>query len=182
IKDEKKTDSTQKIKSGELIKVPVHDGKGEIVYVNKPDSVKKEIKADTIVNANKIAEKFKGDKKTGGGNSSAHGNNTTTQANEVKGPATKPEEKTTGIIFKVQVASSDQPLDLKQEKYSVLSDPTFYKVNNSLKYTSGNFTKFKTAVIHQNILRQKGFADCFVVAFKNGERIDLNEAKKISAQ
>jgi hypothetical protein len=38
------------------------------------------------------------------------------------------------------------------------------------------------AVAHQAVLRENGFKDCFVVAFKNGERIDVNEAKKLLNQ
>ena len=84
------------------------------------------------------------------------------------------------VVFTVQVASSDVPLDTKQGKYAVLKDVDFYRLNNSLKYTSGHFASFKEAVAHQSYLRTNGFADCFVIAFKNGQRIDLNEAKKVS--
>lgn len=86
------------------------------------------------------------------------------------------------IAFKVQIASSDAPIDLKQARFAALVDCDFYKANNLLKYTSGNFNNFKSAVAHQNVLREKGFKDCFIVALKNGERIDLSEAKKLTGQ
>lgn len=61
-------------------------------------------------------------------------------------------------------------------------DGSYYKVKSILKYTSGNFENIKDAINHQNMLRENGFKDRFVVALKNGERIDVNEAKKLVGQ
>ena len=47
------------------------------------------------------------------------------------------------------------------------------------KYTSGNFKKLEDAVQHQTKLKNNGFKDAFVVAFKNNTRIDIKEALKI---
>lgn len=87
------------------------------------------------------------------------------------------EEKST-IVFKVQFASSDVELNLKDPKYAQIKNGAYYKVNTVLKYTSGNFSTINDASAHQTLLRQNGFKDCFVVAFKNGERIDINKAKQ----
>jgi N-acetylmuramoyl-L-alanine amidase len=95
---------------------------------------------------------------------------------------TKTEALNYTIVFKVQFASSDVELNLKDPKYAVIKNGWFYKVNTVLKYTSGNFEGIADAAAHQNELRQNGFKDCFVVAFKNGERIDINEAKKLTEQ
>ncbi len=84
------------------------------------------------------------------------------------------------IVFKVQFASSDVPLNLKDPKYASVKNGAYYKANNVLKYTSGEFSTMADATAHQNTLRQNGFKDCFVVAFKNGERMDINEAKKLA--
>jgi N-acetylmuramoyl-L-alanine amidase len=86
------------------------------------------------------------------------------------------------ITFKVQFASSDTELNLKDLKFSVIKNGSFYMVGTVLKYVSGNFASAAEATEHQSELRQNGFKDCFVVAFKNGTRIDLNEAKQLSKQ
>lgn len=86
------------------------------------------------------------------------------------------------IFFKVQFATSDIALNLKNDRFAAITDADFYKVNNTLKYTSGKFINLKDAFAHQNVLREKGFKDCFVIAQKNGQRIDLNEARKITGQ
>lgn len=80
------------------------------------------------------------------------------------------------ILFKVQFASSDQPLNLEEDKYKEIVDGSYYKLKAIYKYTSGNFSLLKEAVRHQNLLREKGFKDCFVIAFRNGERIDIKLA------
>lgn len=92
------------------------------------------------------------------------------------------EAPSTGILFKVQFASSDVPLNLKHEKFSAIVDGNFYKMKNIYKYISGSFTSIKEATAHQNSLRDKGFKDCFVIAMKDGERMDINEARKVLGQ
>ncbi|MEI6019960.1 MAG: N-acetylmuramoyl-L-alanine amidase [Bacteroidota bacterium] len=86
------------------------------------------------------------------------------------------------LWFKVQFASSELPLDLKLNKYSALIEPDYYKANNIFKYTSGKFRTLAEAANHQTKMRAIGFNDCFVVAIKNGQRLDMNEAKKLMSQ
>jgi len=93
-----------------------------------------------------------------------------------------PELVLPNVFFKVQFASSDVVLDTKSAKYADLSEIDFYKMNAIYKYTSGKFRVFADAVNHQNKLRSMGFKDCFVIALKNGARIDLNEAKRILSE
>jgi N-acetylmuramoyl-L-alanine amidase len=86
------------------------------------------------------------------------------------------------IIFKVQFASSDVELNLKQGKFSSIVDGDFYRAGNLLKYTSGRFKRITDAQAHQALLKQKGFTDCFIIATKNNQRIDMAEARKLSGQ
>lgn len=86
-----------------------------------------------------------------------------------------------GISFKVQFASMDKEVDAKI-KFPNVTEVWFYKMGAIVKYTSGNFATFDEAVKHQNKLRELGYKDCFVAAFKNGVRMDINEAKKTAVQ
>jgi len=83
------------------------------------------------------------------------------------------------IVFKVQFASSEKEMDYKTI-YAQIKDLSFYKVGQLFKYTSGQFQTFEEATKRQIELRDIGFKDCFVIAFKEGLRIDITEAKKIS--
>jgi N-acetylmuramoyl-L-alanine amidase len=94
---------------------------------------------------------------------------------------TKSENKNTDqILFKVQFASSDVELNLKDPKFAQVTEGSYYKVGSFYKYTSGSFKTSAEASKHQKKLKESGFTDCFVVAFKDGQRIDLKEAKALS--
>jgi len=83
------------------------------------------------------------------------------------------------IRFRVQFASSSR--EKSTDKFKDVKNVKVYKHNGMFKYTSGNHTSYPEAIKLQNQLRnQKKYRDAFVVAFKNDERIDLEEAKKLS--
>lgn len=84
-----------------------------------------------------------------------------------------------GIIFKVQFASMDKEVDAKV-KFANVPEVSFYKAGAIFKYTSGNFAKFDDATKQQAKLKELGYKDCFVAAFKNGARMDINEARKLT--
>lgn len=109
-----------------------------------------------------------------------------TRSTPTKTVATKPvEEKNKDenepvIEFKVQFAGSEKPLDLKEKKYSAVENGWYYKVGSTYKYTSGSFKTSAEAFKHQKKLNENGFKDAFVVAFRNGQKIEVVEAKKAS--
>lgn len=102
-------------------------------------------------------------------NTSATETSTTTSADVTK----------VGILFKVQFASMDKEVDVKS-KFSNVNDVWFYKAGTVFKYTSGNYKAFDEATKQQTKLRELGYKDCFVAAFKDGVRMDINEAKKLA--
>ena len=60
-------------------------------------------------------------------------------------------------------------------------DVSEYQQNNLYKYTVGNYENdFNTANNYKNLMREKGFQHAFVVAFMNGERINLEKAIKLA--
>lgn len=94
-------------------------------------------------------------------------------------PTKKEVVNNSGIVFKVQFASTDKEMDAKT-KYSNVADVSLYKVGAIFKYTSGNYSTMEEATKQQAKLRELGYKDCFVAAFKNGIRMDINEAKKLT--
>lgn len=134
--------------------------------------------ADSLANAKRIAENF-AKAKAEADAAKAKATEEATKAEEKKQQIKNNEESKQEIILKVQFASSDVELNLKDKKFAVVKNGSYYKVKNVLKYTSGNFTSMAEASAHQSLLRQNGFTDCFIVAFKNGERMDINEARRL---
>ena len=90
----------------------------------------------------------------------------------------KQNQNAKGIVFKVQFASMDKEVDAKT-KFANVSDVSFYKAGAIFKYTSGNFNSFDDATKQQTKLKELGYKDCFVAAFKNGVRMEINEARKL---
>lgn len=169
-KAEDDEDEDVKVETKKEEKEKVNDTKS--VSGDIKDSLKsKEVTIDSIATAKEIAEKFKKDQKA-----------KEERIKEEKEKTLTANSDETAIVFKVQFASSETPLNLKQDKFNDIVDANYYKLKDILKYTSGNFSQIKDAVKHQNLLREKGFKDCFVIALKNGERFDINEARKITGQ
>ena len=83
-----------------------------------------------------------------------------------------------GLIFQVQIGAFYRPVDpkvfggfapLNGEKSST----------GMIRYRAGIFKIFDTANNAKNEIRSKGYSDAFVVAFLNGERIPLYEAREL---
>ena len=165
------------VKETPVVKLPVTKEK-------LPDTLKAVVqKKDTVVSATAIAEKFKKEIKPAGDNKketlAAEKKEQELRLMEIK---KKEDALKNEVVFKVQFATSDIALNLKQEKFAAITDADFYRLNNALKYTSGKFSALKDALSHQSYLREKGFKDCFVIAMKNGQRLDLSEARKLTGQ
>jgi len=83
------------------------------------------------------------------------------------------------IIFKVQIISSSTRLATNSPQFMGLKNVWEYKDSGLYKYTIGNQKDLKSASALQSEFRRKGFSGAFVVAFKNGKRIPITEAKKL---
>ncbi len=85
-------------------------------------------------------------------------------------------EVTKGIKYQVQILSSPKPLDKKSADFRGLERTESYIQGGVHKYLAGSTPSFKEAKKMQDHLRSAGFKDAFIVAFENGQRIDLNKA------
>jgi hypothetical protein len=83
------------------------------------------------------------------------------------------------IIFKVQIISSSTRLVKNSPQFNGLKNIWEYKDSGLYKYTVGNQKDLKSAYALQSELRKKEFSGAFVVAFKNGKRVPVREAKKL---
>jgi N-acetylmuramoyl-L-alanine amidase len=94
---------------------------------------------------------------------------------------TKPKETvaTEKLVFRVQFFSSPTSFPLSSPKFSGLDNIYEYQTSGLHKYASGNFDSIEAATAHQVKVRKAGFTDAFVIAFLNGERIDMAKAREI---
>jgi N-acetylmuramoyl-L-alanine amidase len=177
--DEPKQDSTKTVvKDGPKvpeIKQPEKEKEKEVEKEVKEKEAPKDVK--------EIVENYKNNSKKDSVITKTPVKEKEKEVEKPKEPETKEEknkEEKLVIEFKVQFASSDKELDLKESKFSAVENGSYYKVGSFLKYTSGNFKTSAEAFKHQKKLAEAGFKDCFVVAFKNGQRIDVKEARTLS--
>ena len=173
VKDTAKVKTTQVVKTETITTIKAVETNTSSTLITE---TKESVKEDSIVNANSIIEKFKEKNKEATTSKTFAAIPSKTLATQQKN--NEPVAVSNDIKFKVQFASSDVELNLKQEKFAAIIEGAYYKSGNMNKYTSGNFSDFKEAVKHQNSLREKGFKDCFVIAIQNNSRIDVNEARK----
>ncbi len=86
-------------------------------------------------------------------------------------------EETPQIVFKVQFLTSKNKLDQLEGRYRMIDSFEIEPSGmNFYRYLTGNFKDYRDAVMHQQDLKNKGVNDAFVVAYKDGKRIPINEA------
>ena len=81
-------------------------------------------------------------------------------------------------VFKIQIMISDRQLPDGSKLFKGLSPVSCYKENGVYKYTYCEDTDYNKVL---KIKREKVnalFKDCFIIAFKNGKKINVNEAIK----
>lgn len=84
------------------------------------------------------------------------------------------------VIFKVQIASGSRKLETKPYNFKGLQNVERLKVGNSYKYYIGNTNNFSEIEVFLKQAKSKGYTTAFVVAFKNGKRIDIENLLKKS--
>ena len=94
-----------------------------------------------------------------------------------KEQAPKPEE-TSGIVFKVQIKMSPKEIEVNEKNFGKYFDKvSYYMHDGSYKYTVGA-EKDYNAILKFFHEVKPSYPGCFVIALKDGKRMDLNEAIK----
>ena len=102
---------------------------------------------------------------------------TTTPKTEDK-PKETPKEATKGIVFKVQISASSSKIELLSTNFKGLSPISMIETNKFYKYMFGETTSYGEAKSLLQEAKAKGFETAFVIALKDGVRIDISEALK----
>lgn len=89
------------------------------------------------------------------------------------------EIKEEGVVFKVQIATSSVKKELVPENFNGVENVGLYEAGGLYRYTVGQEKNMGDANTLQLQLKEKGFTDAFIVAFKNGVRIPISEAIKL---
>lgn len=79
-------------------------------------------------------------------------------------------------VFKIQILTSDRKLPARSKQFKGLSPVDSYKENGIIKYTYGADTNYNKILRLKRSKVDGKFKDAFIIAFKNGEKMNVNQA------
>ena len=79
------------------------------------------------------------------------------------------------IVFKVQIAASGNKLATKSYNFNGLKTVSRSNDDGIYRYYYGRVSDFTQAKVLQNEAKAKGYAQAYIVAFKDGTRVPLSE-------
>ena len=82
------------------------------------------------------------------------------------------------VVFKIQIASSKNKIQLKSYNFKGLKNVQSVKVGSYYKYYFGvttNYNKVKNSLLKA---KNKGYSDAYIAAFKKGKKVSLTEVLK----
>lgn len=85
------------------------------------------------------------------------------------------------IEFKVQIASSSHALELIPKNFKGLQAVTSKKIGKAYKYFYGSSGSYKAIQVQRQEAKKRGFKSCFIVAFKDGQKIAIAKAIEATA-
>jgi N-acetylmuramoyl-L-alanine amidase len=83
-----------------------------------------------------------------------------------------------GLIYRVQVTSSSKKMEITDSYFKNYQDIYEYVEGDTYKYTLGSFSKLSEVKEYQKKIKDV-FPDAFIVAFNQGKKITMKEAKQL---
>lgn len=83
-----------------------------------------------------------------------------------------------GILFKVQISASNRVLELKPKNFNGLQNVSMVEEGKLMKYFYSETQDYEIAKQLLKEAKEKGYNSSFIVPFKDGKRITLQEALK----
>ncbi|SEH66046.1 N-acetylmuramoyl-L-alanine amidase [Paenimyroides aquimaris] len=83
-----------------------------------------------------------------------------------------------GVLFRVQVVASSKNVELNAANFKGLDNITMLKEGTMYKYFYNETTDYNHARKALEVAKNKGYTSAFLVAYKNGKKISIQEAIK----
>lgn len=96
---------------------------------------------------------------------------------ETKAEATKPDSNSKPV-FKIQILASDKVIPANSSQFKGLKNVSYYKENGMIKYTYAEDEDYNRILQIKRKTVDPKFKDAFIIAFKNGIKINTNQAIK----
>lgn len=85
---------------------------------------------------------------------------------------------THSLVFKIQIANASKKIPLNSSRFEGLKQVEEILEDNTYKYLTGNYSDMNEAFEEQRRLRKIGYKDAFTVAFVDGKKTSVKEAKE----
>ena len=100
-------------------------------------------------------------------------NNTETKQNTEK--VADRQTDSAAPVFKIQILTSSKPLAKNDKRLKGLKEVDYYKEGGIYKYTYGASSDYNKVLRTKRTITAQ-FKDAFIIAFRNGEKMNVNEA------
>ena len=94
---------------------------------------------------------------------------------EIRSETKQSDFKTDDVVFKVQIAASTTKLPLVSRNFKGLNSISVIKSNTLYKYSYGETTSYEEAKKLEIEAENKGYKGAFIIAFKNGVSVNVND-------
>ena len=96
---------------------------------------------------------------------------------DVESSQPAPKKSSDKPVFKIQILTSDKKLASNSKQFKGLSPVSHFQENGIYKYTYGESTDYNKVLRTKRSIASK-FKGAFIIAFKNGKKMNVNEAIK----
>lgn len=83
------------------------------------------------------------------------------------------------LVFKIQITNASKKIPLNSSKFANLKNVEEIEEDKNFKYLTGNYKTMEEAFAEQRRLRKETFKDAFTVAFLDGKKISMKEAREL---
>lgn len=90
----------------------------------------------------------------------------------------KPASVSGEVYFSVQFSTLNRKVPVTDKAFKGIKEVEVYESNGAYRYVSGHFQTKSEAVARQTEVRNLGFTDAFIIAFKDGKRVSVKEAEE----
>ena len=82
------------------------------------------------------------------------------------------------VYFSVQFSTLNRKVPVTDKAFKGIKEVEVYESNGADRYVSGHFQTKSEAVARLTEVRNLGFTDAFIIAFKDGKRVSVKEAEE----
>jgi len=156
-------------------------GYSDAYIIAKQNGIRKKYyngKSQLIFDSNYNYMKNKELAKLNGVSYSNNHNNISVNTNQAGSVTGKNIKNTNGLVYLVQLGMFKNPIPYSQIKYL---QPVYTEIipNRGTKYMIGTFSTISEARIQNSNIKAKGINDSYVIAYYNGQHINLEKAKQL---